>query len=301
MTLIKENIYDFAYYDACPECGGHIDTDEIHSERLCSNCGLVLNERVIDFQKIEKKVFNALDSEVKLTRGDFYNYLKVDITQVNMIRKKEIRDLTKSTTLKRAFKRNNHFNGRETARDAIMRIKIYEIVQVLHLNETIRLRSLYLLKKLLKANPDFRGKNLTYTCATLVYLACRELRYPILIDDFKDYEFTSHKLMLHFKLIRQYLDFKLPLAHPCDYVPRFISELCLDDKEKQSLEFKVRYVLRLIPKEKYIGKRPSCITAEAIYLLSPEVKQEPIAKIARCTEASVSNASRIVREYLPFY
>jgi transcription initiation factor TFIIB len=271
------------FSNLCPECKGSTISIQEKGEIVCSQCGLVINERILDISHSGKRAFTKQEKEKRESTGSPISILLPDMGLSTIIDKSSI----KSPDLKRAAK----WNSRMTWDKRNMLIATTELKRIgsnlnlpNHIKKTaIRLYINAFKKKLL------RGRSINGMVAACLYFACRERKIPRTLQEILDETSVSAKNVrrCYRTLIRE-LNLKVPSTDPISLIPRYIAELGLDaDVEKSTIN-----VLRtFISQYSTSGKDPKGLCAGALYLVSKKkdkrISQKEIANIVGVTEVTL--------------
>jgi len=271
------------YSNLCPECKGNTISIQEKGEVVCSQCGLVINERILDISHSGKRAFTKQEKEKRETTGSPISILLPDMGLSTIIDKTSI----KSPDLKRAAK----WNSRMTWDKRNMLIATTELKRIgsnlnlpNHIKKTaIRLYIDAFKKKLL------RGRSINGMVAACLYFACRESKIPRTLQEILDETAVSAKNVrrCYRTLIRE-LNLKVPSTDPISLIPRYTAELGLDaDVEKSTIK-----ILKVfISQYSTSGKDPKGLCAGALYLVSKKkdkrISQKEIANIVGVTEVTL--------------
>ena len=271
------------YSNLCPECKGNTISIQEKGEIVCSQCGLVVNERILDISHSGKRAFTKQEKEKRENTGSPISILLPDMGLSTIIDKTSI----KSPDLKRAAK----WNSRMTWDKRNMLIATTELKRIgsnlnlpNHIKKTaIRLYINAFKKKLL------RGRSINGMVAACLYFACRESKVPRTLQEILDETSVSAKNIrrCYRTLIRE-LNLKVPSTDPISLIPRYTAELGLDtDVEKST----VQVLKAFISQYSTSGKDPKGLCAGALYLVSKKkdkrVSQKEIANIIGVTEVTL--------------
>ena len=272
-----------SYSNLCPECKGNTISIQEKGEIVCSQCGLVVNERILDTSHSGKRAFTKQEKEKRENTGSPISILLPDMGLSTIIDKASI----KSPDLKRAAK----WNSRMTWDKRNMLIATTELKRIgsnlnlpNHIKKTaIRLYINAFKKKLL------RGRSINGMVAACLYFACRERKIPRTLQEILDETSVSAKNVrrCYRTLIRE-LNLKVPSTDPISLIPRYIAELGLDaDVEKSTIK-----VLKAFTSQySTSGKDPKGLCAGALYLVSKKkdkrISQKEIANIIGVTEVTL--------------
>ncbi|MFX0024871.1 MAG: transcription initiation factor IIB family protein [Candidatus Hermodarchaeota archaeon] len=267
----------------CPECGGKTIPIQEKGEIVCSQCGLVISERILDISHTDKRAFTKQEKDKRERTGSPISILLPDMGLSTIIDKSNI----KSPDLKRAAK----WNSRMTWDKRNMLIATTELKRIAsnlnlpnHVKKTaIRLYIEAFKKKLL------RGRSINGMVAACLYFACRERKIPRTLQEILDETAINAKNVrrCYRTLIRE-LNLKAPSTDPISLVPRFVAELGLDAEAENS---SINVLNKFISKFSTSGKDPKGLCAGALYLVCKKkqrrISQKEIANIVGVTEVTL--------------
>jgi transcription initiation factor TFIIB len=267
----------------CPECKGQIITIQDTGEVVCSQCGLVLKERIIDFSHSGKRAFTAQEKKIRERTGSPISILLPDMGLTTVIDKKNI----VNPDLKRAAKWNSRISW-EKRNLLIATTELKRICSNLNLPDYIKLEAISLYKKAFKRKL-LRGRSINGMVAACIYYACREKRIPRTLQEILDETSISAKDVRRFyrTLIKEF-NLKTPSTDPIALIPRFITELGLDS-EIEGLTIKILNAYK--SNISMSGKDPKGIVAGVLYLACKirkiNLTQKRIADTVGVTEVTL--------------
>ena len=268
---------------SCPECMGKVISLLERGEIVCGQCGLVINERIVDISHSGKRAFTKQEKESRERTGSPISILLPDMGLSTIIDKSNI----KNPDLKRAAK----WNSRMTWDKRNMLIATTELKRIgsnltlpTHVKKTaIRLYIEAFKKKLL------RGRSINGMVAACLYFACRERRIPRTLQEILDQTTISAKNVrrCYRTLIRE-LNLKVPSTDPVSLIPRFIAELELDIAAENAT---IKIINIFTSKFSTSGKDPKGLCAGALYLVckmrDKKISQKEIANLVGVTEVTL--------------
>ena len=297
----RETDPDAVSQDVCPECGGDI-TGSDREERVCADCGLVVDDQQIDAGP-EWRAFDAAERDEKS---------RVGAPTTNMLHDKGL-----STTIgfgttdaygnalggrkRRQLHRLRTWNRRartEDAQDRNLRHALGEIdrmASALGLPEPVRETASAIYRRALEADL-LRGRSIEGMSTAALYAASRLERVSRSIDEVTT---VSRVDDLEIKRAHRYLDRELelevPPAHPSEYVGRFASELdCAESTERLARDL----IETVVEEGVHSGKSPVGIAASALYAasrLSDEgLTQADVSAAANVSKVTIRNRYREV-------
>ena len=276
----------------CPDCASkEIFRNSEKGEVTCRECGLVLEDRMIDFGQ-EWRSFDddrggsrrragAPSSETSFDKGmgteigmtsDYYKLGK-DKDKFFRLRKWQYRI---STAIERNLK---------VALAELKRIGSYLKLPKQVEEEAARIYRLAVQKGLV------RGRSMESVVAGALYAACRRHEVPRTLDEMGEASGIEKKeIGRTYRFITRELGISIRPSNPSDYIPRFSSALKLSP-ETQSKAVEILEEARRI--ELTSGRGPTGIAAAALYVSSlihgEKRTQREVADVAGVTEVTIRN------------
>lgn len=283
---------------ACPECGStEIISDSTRGERICTNCGAVIDEHIID----EGPEWRAFTSEERNKRSrvgsptSFAVHDKGLATQIGW----EDRDVygKKLSPRRRAqIYRLRKWQIRTRVHSSMDRNLAYAMSELDRLSSqigiprTVKETAAVIYRKAIERHL-IRGRSIEAMIAAAVYAAARIRRVPRTLDEIaKNSRISKKELGRCYRLIIRELQIRIPLANPNDYIIRFSAELRLSGHTAQR-------AIEIIDQAKEngltAGKDPTGLAAASIYIAGiiegERRTQREIAETATVTEVTVRN------------
>jgi len=278
----------------CPECEGLIMFIPEKGEDVCSQCGLIINERQVDYAHSGKRAYTNQERNNREQTGAPISILLPDMGLSTVIDKQKITN----PDLKRAAK----WNTRITWQKRNLLIATTELKRIgsnlnlpIHVKEEgMRLYIKAFKKKLL------RGRSINAMVAACLYVACREKGIPRTLQEILEEASVSPKdvrrsisiLMKEFKLKTQNTD-------PVALVPRYVTDLGLDS---EIVELTSKILTVYISKFSISGVDPKGLCAGAIYiacrLRNIELTQLQIANSIGITEVTLRSRYKELKKKL---
>ena len=291
----------------CPECKGkHIIRDPYRGELVCADCGLVIDEDIIDYgpdwRSFDKEEYNkkahtgspishlihdgGLTTEISSQNRDFYGKPLSNKTRAQIYR---LRKWQRRIRIRNSTERNI-----AEAFSQLMRIS-----STMNLPRNVRETAAMIYKK--AAEMDLiRGRTIDGILAAAIYAACRQCHAPRTFDEIsrvinisrrnigRNYRFLARELKLHI----------LP-ASPIDYLTRFGGKLKLSSE----VQTKAKEIIDQAEHEKLtIGQNPIGIVAASLYMASvlcgDKKTQREVAEKIGITEVTIRNKYKQLSEKL---
>lgn len=279
--VVKIEPYD--YFEVCPECMGNIISIKVKGEIVCSQCGLIIEERKLDINHSGVRVFNKLDKSKKKQTGNPITPLLSDMGLCTFIDKNSICN----PDLKRAAILDSQLPwGSRNLLIATNELK--RLSHILNLPFFAQVAILKLYKKSFKAHL-LRGRSILGMVAACVYYVCKEKNIPRAFQDIINKTSIKYKSVKRsYNILVKSLKLKTPAINPTIFIPRYIADLGLkNDIEALSIKIIKRYQKVF----SICGIDPRGLCAGAIYLAikirNIRISQKHIAKTIGVTEVTL--------------
>ncbi|MEK6820491.1 MAG: TFIIB-type zinc ribbon-containing protein [Nanoarchaeota archaeon] len=276
----------------CPECGSiSLTYDEQRGEIICNDCGLVIEEKMVDasqelqgsFDKAEKKGRGG----APLSMQKFDKGLTTNVGEISDIYKLKTGQTRKFLRLKKWQERVSTSIERNLrlAMAELRRVSSYLSLPNVVRDEASRIYNFVLQRGLV------RGRSMESVIAACIYAACRSYSIPRTLDEIANASDVERKeIGRTYRFIMRKMGIKVKPSSPKDYISRFASILHLSPKTQNQ-------ALKILKKadisELTSGRGPAGIAAAALYvsaLLNDEKKtQREVADVAGITEVTIRN------------
>ncbi|MBT3298117.1 transcription initiation factor IIB [archaeon] len=277
----------------CPDCGSkNIFHNREKGETVCRECGLVIEDRMVDFSQEwrefdddtgpSKRRTGAPSSHTSYDQGlgteigsssDYYKLGGKDKDKFFRLRKWQYRIST-------AIERNLKVALAELKRVSSF-LKLPKQVE----EEAARIYRLAVQRGLV------RGRSMESVVAGALYAACRRHEVPRTLDEMGEASGIEKKeIGRTYRFITRELEISIRPSNPSDYIPRFASALKLSP-ETQSKSVEILEMARKV--ELTSGRGPTGIAAAALYVASlihgEKRTQREVADVAGVTEVTIRN------------
>lgn len=282
-----------SFIKKCPECAGiNLFVNSEKGEIICKDCGLVLEDKMVDFSQ-EWREFDGDEADRKRRTGapmtytqydqglgtevgqkaDLYNLAGKDRNKFYRLRKWQYRI---STAIERNLK---------LALSELKRVSSYLKLPVSVEEEAARIYTLAVQRGLV------RGRSMESVVAGSLYAACRRHEVPRTLDELSEASGIEKKeIGRTYRFVTRELGISILPSNPADYIARFASSLKLS-AEVQSKA--VEILDHAQGAELTSGRGPTGIAAAALYvsaLIHGEKRtQREVADIAGVTEVTIRN------------
>ncbi|MFX1357732.1 MAG: transcription initiation factor IIB family protein [Promethearchaeota archaeon] len=269
----------------CPECGGSgtiiplIETGDI----VCNQCGLVINEKSVDFSNSGRRAYTKLEKSNREHTGAPISILLPDIGLTTTIDRKSINN----PDLKRAAKWNTRITwGKRNLLIATTELK--RIGSALNLPNYVKEEAMRLYREVFKRKL-LRGRSINSMIAACIYFAIRKFKLSRTFQEVLDESAENDKDVRRcYRVLIRELNLKAPNTNPSSLIPRYIAELDLDPDIEQ---LTTKIVNTFKSNFATSGKDPKGIVAGAIYiackLKNIELTQKKIADLVGITEVTL--------------
>lgn len=281
----------------CPECGSReLVMDGGSGEVICSNCGLVIKDAVID-QKPEWRAFTPQEREAKRRVGSPTSLKQFDkglSTTFQPYRDTHGKPLPLKERLKMMRLRKWHIRAqmRSSAQRNLSQAMnvLTRLSDKLHAPKNVEENAALIYRKALKKGL-VRGRSISSIAAASLYAACRLTRTPRSLKSIVEASTRTRKEVARcYRLIQRELQLKMPIDDPAKYVPKIASKVGLNQKTQN-------VTMQLLQKAKEMkvvaGKGPIGMAAAALYSASiingEHITQRELADAADVTEVTVRN------------
>jgi len=277
----------------CLDCGGiNLILNKEKGEVICKDCGLVLEERMIDFSQ-EWREFDHDQADSRRRTGAPMTYTKfdrglgTDVGQKGDIFKLSGKGRNKYFRLRKwqyristAIERNLKLALAELKRVASY-LKLPKAVE----EESARIYTLAVQRGLV------RGRSMESVVAGALYAACRRHEVPRTLDELGEASGIDKKeIGRTYRFVTRELGIRILPSNPVEYIPRFSSALKLSaETQSKSVE-----ILEMADNSELTsGRGPTGIAAASLYvaaLINNEKRtQREVADIAGVTEVTIRN------------
>jgi transcription initiation factor TFIIB len=281
----------------CPECGGAVVSDQEHGERVCSDCGLVVETDEID-RGPEWRAFNGAERDTKSRVGAPTTNMMHDkglSTNISW-QDKDAYGKTLSSRQREKMQRLRTWNERFRTRDSKERNlkqalgEIDRMASALGLPENVRETASVIYRRALDEDL-LPGRSIEGVSTAALYAAARQAGTPRSLDEIARVSRVDRmELTRTYRYVVRELSLEIQPADPESYVPRFASDLNLSDEAER----RARDLLRSAKGTAVLsGKSPVGLAAAAVYaaslLTNEAVTQSQVSDVADISEVTIRN------------
>lgn len=281
----------------CPECNGDVVEDEERGEAVCSVCGLVVDEDVIDHGP-EWRAFDSKEKDQKSRVGSPTTKLMHDDGLSTNIgwQNKDAYGRSLSASQRQKMQRLRTWNERFRTKDHQERnlkqalAEIERMGSALGLGESVRETASMIYRRALE-DDLLPGRSIEGVATASLYAAGRKAGVPRSIDEMVAVSrVESMEFKRTYRYVLQELGLEVEPADPEQYVPRFVSDLGLSN----DIERGARKLLADGKEEQvHVGKSPVGLAAAAVYAAAldtdEQVTQSDVSEVTNTSEVTIRN------------
>ena len=294
---LKQEILERQDWSACPLCKGKIVLDIESGENICDSCGLVVgNEAAIAASRageLAKQNSDSLSSTVNLPLGQTF----IDRRNVDS-RGKKIHTADNLFMIRRLDNQASIESSDRSIKRAVAEIR--RIAERLGIGSAAQREALSIYYKASK-NGLIRGRSVDGICTAAIYVACRKLNIPRLLQDIV--EVAAHEdrkqIAPYCKLLIRELGIHLSQLNAAEYVDYVARNARISPRTQREA---LAILSQAGSSPKLSGKRPISVAAAALYLASRKTgentSQLRIAGATNLTPTTVRKTSSDIEEIL---
>ncbi len=296
--LLKNEDVLSGYEDKCPECESiNLIHDYDTGETVCANCGLVLNEQMLD-KSPEWRAFTREEKNTRSRVGIPTSYsvhdkgLSTAIGQVD--RDAFGRKLPLSTRLQmwrlRKWQIRSRVHSSVDRNLAQAMAELDRLSDKNYISGPVKERAAVIYRKALDKGL-VRGRSIAAISAAALYAACRITETPRTLREIANASLVDKKDVARcYRLLLRELNIQMPISGPLTYVSKIAEKINISGKT-QGLA--VKFLHEAKQKRITAGKDPMGLAAAALYIAcilnNEKITQKEIAEAADVTEVTVRN------------
>lgn len=305
--MVKKERQKIEEISQCPKCGSmHLTKDHSRAELVCKDCGLVIDEDMIDHGP-EWRAFDSDQQEKKARTGSPMTYTIHDKGLSTMISWGNRDSYGKSIPTRnraqlyrlRKWERRIRIADSTERNLAIALSNLDRMASGMGLPRMVRETAAMIYRKA-AFKKLVRGRSIGGVTAAALYAACRQCHVPRTLDEISNMANISRKeIGRNYRYVSRELGLKLLPTSPEDYISRFCSELKLSsDVQAKTMEI----LLEATRRELTSGRGPTGIAAASLYIASvlcgERRTQREVAEVAGVTEVTIRNRYKELAEKL---
>jgi transcription initiation factor TFIIB len=277
-------------------------TDPESAEIICSACGAVILERIQE-DRPEWRAFNLEETNDKSRTGTPISLARHDMglsTIIGRINKDSSGNKIDSQTLS-TMKRLRTWDLRTQTSDYRSRQQAFSELQVLKdklaLPDAIVEKSAYIYRKAQEIGLT-RGRTISATIGSAVYIACRELQIPKSLREIAVASNIKRRVLSRsYRILTSELDIKIPIIDPIKCIVKVGNKASLNEKTKRQA---IDVMNNITKSEISAGKNPMGLAATVLYIAclrtGVNIRQADIAYAAGISEVTLRNRIKDLKE-----
>jgi transcription initiation factor TFIIB len=277
-SILKKPLLNY-----CNECGGYIIFNPELGEEVCSQCGLVINERVVDYSHGDKRIYNQQERLEREQTGPVITSLTPNVGLHTVI----LKDKIKNPNLKRAAK----WNSRMTWEERNLLIATTELKRIssnLNLPDYVKQAAIKLYKKIHKQKM-LKGRSIHAMIAACIYYVCRELKINRTLHEILGETSSNAKTVKGcISIIFNTLHLKFSIIDPISLIPKYTTKLGLNADIEQGA---IKILKSFMKMNNSCGKDPVGLCAGVIYLVCKlkkvKISQREISEVTATSEVTI--------------
>ena len=288
----------------CPECQSTLVDDIQNGETICSGCGVVVNDQIVDYGP--ETISSNLEDKMKLARATgqtTYSQHDLGITTEISISAKDFSGKTINHEVAsqmhnlRKWQQRVRVSSPRERRLASVLTKMGETCDGLNLSKNV-LETASMIYRNLDGHVDVKGKSVVSITAAIIYMACKQCDVVRSLEEIcrgicppKDVKSKTKLAARYYRTIVMEIG---QLAAPVVTMDKYISKIANMTQTDVRVE---RLALEIAEKTKdnsvADGKAPNGIAAAYLYvasvLLGQNVLQRDVSSVAGVTEVTIRN------------
>jgi len=305
--MVNKNIQKIEEIVMCPKCGGiYLNRDEHRAELICEDCGLVIEEDLIDYGP-EWRAFDNDQREKRVRTGTPMTFMIHDKGLSTKIgwQNRDAYGKSIPTRNRAQLYRLRKWQRIVRISDAVERNLVIALSaldrmsSVLGLPRTVRENAAMIYRKA-ALNNLIRGRSIEGVAAATLYAACRRCHVPRTLDEIAgSTRVSKREIGRSYRFIARELGLKIMPTLPQDYISRFCNKLKLN----ANVQVKTLEILKeAADRELTSGQAPTGVAGASIYIASvlcgERKTQSEVAEVAGVTEVTIRNRYKEIAEKL---
>jgi transcription initiation factor TFIIB len=282
-------------------------TDPNSGEIICSNCGMVISDKIEDTIHSERRMYTFEDADRNARTGIPSSLARHDMGLSTIIGRenKDASGQKIGTAMCSQIERLRTWDSRTRVHTTEDRnfTKVFgqlgRLKEKLGLSDTIVEKAAYTYRKV-QERGLIRGRTIDSMLAAAVYSACRELETPRTIKDIAVKSNVKRKdVARNYRLLVVELGVRIPVVNPMKCVARVANKLSISEKTKHHA---LSMMEEVINKKITAGKEPMGLAATVLYVSSiktdEKIPQKNIAAASGVTEVTIRNRFKDLKKLL---
>jgi transcription initiation factor TFIIB len=275
-----------------------IISDPESGEIICSNCGVVISDKIQDINRPDRRAFSPEELNNRIRTGSAASLARYDMGLATTIGKadRDAKGHRLDPIMRARMQRLRRWNIRtidhtSAYRNLMLAFSELAIVKdKLGLSDAIVEKTAYIYRKA-QERMLVRGRTISGILAAAIYIACRELGTPRTLKDIAAASNIKRKdIARNYRMLLFELDFKVPNADPIRCIVKVANKANLTENTKHQA---MSIMKEVTEKEISAGKDPMGLAATILYIsclkTGEDKTQTQMAHAAGVTEVTVRN------------
>jgi transcription initiation factor TFIIB len=283
---------------ACDNLTPSIITDPESGEVICSNCGIVILDKIEDYIHEERRAFSIEETLNRSRIGAPASLALHDrglctvIGKANIDASGKVLDASILPQIEKLRKWNAWINVHKSSDRNLRRAfqKLDTLKDKLSLSDSVVEKTAYIFRKI-HEKQLVRGRTIDGMLAAAVYAVCREMGISITLRDIAAASNLTYKdISRNYTVLVFELDIRVPLVDPMKCIVKVASKLGVNERTKKRA---MGIMSEVVKKEMSPGKVPMGLAGAVLYLtcqlVGEDVSQTNIAAASGVTEVTIRN------------
>ena len=280
-----------------PECG----------EIVCSNCGMVISEKIEDTNHQERRASTLGEADKRARTGAPSSLARHDMGLSTIIGKenRDARGQLIDTAMRSKIERLRTWDLRtrmsKSGDKNLVRAfeQLDRIKEKLGLSDIVSEKAAYIYRKVHERG-IIRGRTIDGILAAAVYSAGREMETARTLKDIAVVSNLKRKdIAICYRLLVFELDIRIPVVDPKKCIARVANKLNISEKTKHQA---MNIMEEVVNKQITAGKDPNSMAATVLYVSSmkadEKILQKDIAAASGVTEVTLRNRVKDLKTHL---
>ncbi|MDH3311553.1 MAG: transcription initiation factor IIB [Nitrosopumilus sp.] len=294
--MVREPITEKAIcrYDGNSLCMDCIEiTDFETNEVICQKCGIVLQDKILQDNKVSNGNTANTETHVKNRSLRFHDMgLATVIGKFNCDSKGKLLDYKTRQAMNRMRLWDSRSQTKNTS-ERNLRVALSEIEKLkekLGLSDSVGERSSYLYRKAVKSQL-IRGRSIKGIVGACMYVACREMNATRTIKDISNnLQESRSSIARNYRMLFHHLRLTTSIQDPVKCIVKIANNLEIPENTKRE----AMNIFDILKEKKLTaGKRPDAVAATVIYMAiiktGVNLSQQNISKVAGITVVTIRN------------
>lgn len=288
-------------------CKDHLNliTDPSSGEIICSNCGSVLTDKVLESDHVYN--YNFEDINVKSRTGGPTSLAKHDRGLSTMISNtnKDASGRDIAANMRNRVNRWKTWNFRiqnynstdKSLHTAFTHLSVMK--DSLGLPETVTEKIAYLYRKI-QEKKLVKGRTIKGALAVAIYITCREMGIPRTLKEISELANLREKDVsrIYRRVVLEF-NFNIPRADPIKNVVKIANKCNISEKTKR---YGIKLMDEIVKKEISAGRGPMGLVGAVLYLAckknDEDITQSKIAQMTGVTEVTIRHNIQAITDML---